>query len=250
MLLKISLLGSPVIEYNDAPFCITRRQTRALLFRLASQEKPVSREQLCYLFWPDVPETAARRRFSRLLTHLRRALPVPDMIVVGQSSVGLDYGRVWSDAVVSRQLLAAPQVGPFPRRRKLLTYYHGPFLDGFSLPTAPEYETWLLQEQQYWERAFLGLLASFVESYADQGDFMMAVECAQKYLLIDPLAEEMHCWLMKLYMTLGDRRAALRQYDHCRDLLQTELGIDPVSETRAVYEAAHRQRPSAFPASL
>ena len=33
---------------------ITRRQTRALLYRLAADMHPVLRTQLCYLFWPDV----------------------------------------------------------------------------------------------------------------------------------------------------------------------------------------------------
>ncbi len=251
MTLKISLLGSSIIEYDNKPFDITRRQTRALLFRLASQSEPIPREQLCYIFWPDIPEMAARRRFSRLLTHLRRALPSPDFVSVAYDTVGLDYGRVWSDVVVGQKLR--------PGRRKtdqlaawqqFARLYRGQFLAGFSLPGNPEYEAWLIQEQQYWERLYLETLSCLVEIYVQKGQFMTAVECAQKYLAVDALAEEIHCRLMELYAIMGDRRAARRQFEYCQDVLKNELGVNPVSETRAVYEAVFRERPYAFPASL
>ncbi len=69
-------------------------------------------------------------------------------------------------------------------------------------------------------------------------------------MTVDALAEEIHCRLMKLYAIMGDRRAALRQFDYCQDVLKNELGINPVSETRAVYEAVFRERPFSFPAGL
>ena len=251
MTLKISLLGSPIIAYDNKPFDITRRQTRALLFRLASQPEPTPREQLCYLFWPDVPEVVARRRFSRLLTHLRRALPAPDFIFISHDTIGLDYGRIWSDIVLWQKLLPGKsktdQLSTF---QQLTLLYRGQFLAGFSLPNSPEYEAWLVQEQQYWERLYLETLSCLMETHIQRGQLLTAVEYAQKYLAVDALAEEIHCRLMKLYALMGDRRAALRQFENCRDILQNELGVNPVYETRAVYEAVFRERPFSFPASL
>lgn len=251
MTLKIFLLGPPTIKYDNKPFGITRRQTRALLFRLASQLEPIPRDQLCYLFWPDVPEMAARRRFSRLLTHLRRALPSPDFVSVTYDTVGLDYGRVWSDVVVGQHLLPGKsKIDQLATFQQFIRLYRGQFLAGFSLPHNPEYETWLVQEQQYWERLYLETLSCLVELYIEKGQFMTAVNYAQKYLAVDALAEEIHCRLMELYAILGDRRAARRQFEYCQDVLKNELGVNPVSETRAVYEMVFRERPYAIPASL
>ena len=58
--LRIRLLGPPGATWAGAPLAIPRRQTRALLYRLAAQAAPVPREQLCYLFWPDEPDATAR----------------------------------------------------------------------------------------------------------------------------------------------------------------------------------------------
>src|SRR5215217_4366122 len=53
--LHITLLGSPQLTLLGAPISLPRRQLRALLYRLAVALQPVPREQLCFLFWPDIP---------------------------------------------------------------------------------------------------------------------------------------------------------------------------------------------------
>src|SRR5262249_55246591 len=59
-------------------------------------------------------------------------------------------------------------------------------------------------------------------------------------LAVDELAEEIHRRLIQLYAFGGDRGAALRQFERCSDALERELGLSPLPETRAVYEAALR----------
>src|SRR5215210_968852 len=88
--LQIKLLGAPAATWAGAQLAIPRRQARALLFRLAAQATPVPREQLCYLFWPDEPDATARRSLAHLLTHLRRAMPVPDLLISSNDQVGLN----------------------------------------------------------------------------------------------------------------------------------------------------------------
>src|SRR4029453_12169853 len=64
-----------------------------------------------------------------------------------------------------------------------------------------------------------------------------AIAAAQRYLATDELAEDIHRRLMMLYAAAGDRGAALRQFERCAALLERELGVSPLSETCAVYEA-------------
>src|SRR5262245_29893829 len=54
--LSITLLGTPQLTVPGAPepILLPRRQLRALLYRLAVALQPVSREQLCFLLWPDI----------------------------------------------------------------------------------------------------------------------------------------------------------------------------------------------------
>src|SRR5215204_286237 len=73
--LLVALLGVPVVTWAERPLPIARRQTRALLYRLATDGAPLTRAQLCFLFWPDIPDTTARRNLTRLLVLVRGALP-------------------------------------------------------------------------------------------------------------------------------------------------------------------------------
>ena len=63
-------------------------------------------------------------------------------------------------------------------------------------------------------------------------------------LAIDPLHEAVHRTLMRLYLQLGRRGAALRQYQHCVAVLRRELGMEPEPETKQLYQQILRARPS------
>ena len=95
--LRVYLLGPPRVEAGHVRLSIPRRQVRALLYRLAAEARSVPREGLCFLFWPDTPESEARRALTHLLTHLRRALPAPDLLLTPGDRIGLDPERVTSD---------------------------------------------------------------------------------------------------------------------------------------------------------
>ncbi|MGB3219818.1 MAG: transcriptional activator domain-containing protein, partial [Anaerolineae bacterium] len=95
--LQLRVLGSSEISWQGRPLAITRRQARALLWRLAVRLRPVARDDLVFLFWPDAHQTAARRNLTHLLTHLRRALPQPDLLQLSDDHVSLDPALVWSD---------------------------------------------------------------------------------------------------------------------------------------------------------
>src|SRR6185436_11963445 len=122
--------------------------------------------------------------------------------------------------------------------RQAAELVQGPFLAGFSLPDRPEFDEWATQERQLWERRFLETLAALIEHHTARGEHSAAIEAAQRYLAVDELAEEIHRRLIQLYALNGDRSAALRQFERCSVTLDRELGVAPLPETRAIYEAA------------
>lgn len=97
--LSIRLLGSPILTWNNTNLAIQRRLVRALLYRLACDCEPVARAHLQLLFWPDVPESIARRILSHLLTHLRRSLPVPQILITTRDEMQMDSNQMWCDVV-------------------------------------------------------------------------------------------------------------------------------------------------------
>jgi DNA-binding SARP family transcriptional activator len=252
--LRAYMLGPPRVEWGGQPLPLPRRQTRALLYRLAVRPEPVPREQLCFLFWPDTPESTARRNLTHLLTHLRRALPEPDLLLIAEDCIGLDPRFAWSDVGDFERLCAAlpssslrlsslPTLEEAESLQQAVDLYRGPFLAGFSLPGSPEFETWADQARYVWERLYLEALAALMEGWAASGEYDPAIACARRYLETDELAEDVHRRLIQFYAAVGDRRAALRQFECCTVVLERELGVSPLPETRAVYQAVLAHQP-------
>lgn len=256
--LRIYLLGPPRVEILEGLAVIPRRQARALLYRLAASVKPIPRERLCFLFWPDDAETTARRYLSHLITHLQKALRIPNCFVFDADQVGLNFQQVWCDVPALEDLcgsLSCP--GPFQdfhrqetnsvlgdssSLRLGVSLYRGSFLEGFSLPASTEFEEWMTQERYTLERLYLSALEVLIENFAERGQVELAIQYAQRFLDTDPLAESVHRRLIELYAMSGNRNAALRQFEICARVLEKELGVSPLPETRLVYQDVLERR--------
>ena len=252
MRLRIRLLGPPTFEYGRRPIILRRRQVRALLCYLASVSEPIPRERLCSLFWPDCPEIQARRKLSHLATHLQRAMPPGRWLNIQGDQIGLSFPKVWVDLHVFAEALPASGAGRSPlesrpldrqtldRLQDAIKLYRGDLMCDVELAESSEFELWACTEREHWRREYLRALALLVNGYAALGDLHSAIKFATGYLETDELSEEMHRQLIELYAASGQRACALRQYELCVATLERELGVDPLPETRAVYQAALR----------
>jgi DNA-binding SARP family transcriptional activator len=96
--LSILLLGPPQVILNGQLVKINRREQRAGLFFLAGQMEPVSRAEICDIFWPEDSEELSRKKLREGLSRIRSALKDPDIIISNNDFVSLDSSRVYIDA--------------------------------------------------------------------------------------------------------------------------------------------------------
>lgn len=228
--MNLQLLGSCRVMWRDQPLALRRRQMRALLYRLAAQATPLARAYLAFLFWPDEPDSIARRNLTRLLSGLRAELPEPHYLLIDEDTVALNAALV---AVDARRFAALCATHNPAQLAEAVTLYNGSFMAGFSLDEAPEYEAWQAEATRQLHAMFLDALERLTEHASAAGDSATAIRYAQQYLAVDELAEPMHRRLISLYVAAGDRSAALRQLDRCTIILERELGVSPLPETRA-----------------
>ncbi|NTU80448.1 MAG: AAA family ATPase [Chloroflexales bacterium] len=241
--LVLTLLGPPEARWLGAPLPIARRQARALLFLLAVDLRPVAREQICALLWPDAPGPTARRHLTHLLTHLRRALPDPDLFQVDSDRIALSLASVASDTAALVRSVVSAQT-PVDALRRAAELVRGPFLSGFSLLDCPEFEAWIDGERARWDRINRELLATLAERAAVEERYADAIWAAQRGLAIDELDEAFQRQLITVYGAQGDRAAVERQFERCVAVLARELGVPPLPETREAYLLARDGPPA------
>ena len=64
-----------------------------------------------------------------------------------------------------------------------------------------------------------------------------AIECYQRGLEVDDLAEEFYQELMDCYQHVGQKAKALSVYNRCKRILSSTLGIEPSSKTEVIYKS-------------
>lgn len=235
--LRVFLLGAAFVEWRDQPLPIARRQARCLLYRLAAQLRPVPREELAFTFWPDQPDAAAHRHLSHLISHLRQTLPLPSIVRVANDLVDLNPELVWSDVAEFWSACTAQDLAHTRLMQQALELYRGPFMSGCSLAACTEFGAWVTSQRDRYQRLYLDTLALLIGMAADQAEYTRAIFYARRYLQVDELAEDVQRRLMMLHLLAGDRPAAMQQYQRCASALKQELGVEPLPETRAVYQA-------------
>ena len=246
--LHIATLGAIEIRsVSGEPIAIATRKAQALLAYLALHPgRPNARSKLAAMLWQDSDESQARGSLRQALTSLRQAAGFgPEALATTTDHVTLASGATEVDAIVFERAAGGASLHDLERAA---TAYRGDFLDGFDA-RAPVFEDWMLAERYRLHARAVDVFRQLRDRYAGAGDADRAVIVALRLLALEPLEEEAHRALMRLYARQGRAEAALRQFQTCREVLARELGVQPQAETEELYrEIRNRRRPLA-PAS-
>jgi len=246
-ILKLHFFGSLHIlrTHGGVPVSVTTtHKVQALLaYLVLHRDRTHTRDVLLAEFWPDYNQHRARNALNTTLWRLRQAIE-PDGVPAGtfvstspSGELGFDPGsNYWLDVAVF-EAEAGRFLSKEPGRRQpadaqalqgVLALYTGDLLEGF-------YDDWALRERERQRLLYLKCLASLLNWYQEHQEYEVALSYGQQILDHDPLREEIHREMMRLYLKTGRRPLAVQQYNTLRTILSEELGIAPMASTRALY---------------
>ncbi|UCC64886.1 MAG: AAA family ATPase [Anaerolineae bacterium] len=232
--LEIRFLGGLNLTLDQR--AITRlgtQKARALFAYLVMHAgQALSREQLAALLWGDFPDERARHSLRQAVHTLRQAV-APYLDVEADSIAFAAGSNYWLDV---KEFLALTAQFSIESLMAATDLYRGEFLAGLVVKDSLAFEEWLFYERDRLERQYLAALGQLSDALAASGDLGRAIEYATRLVSHDPLQEHAHRQLMRLYHQSGNRNAALRQYQECKDILWRELGAEPEPETTALYQ--------------
>lgn len=243
--LTIALLGGlKISQKGTAVTGFASRKADALFVYLACNPRPHPRETIATLFWPDNDQTRALANLSVILSSLRKQLG--DYLLADRHTVAFNNEMDYLLDVVEfeqaiKQAQVRQQAGKLTRTvaaqlDTAVSHYKGDFLAGFNIRGVPEFEAWVLLEQERLRQLMLDALSDLITFHQQRSQFADGIRHAQQLLGLDPLQEETHRQLMMLYALDNQRPAALAQYDQCAAILDAELGVEPDEETVTLYE--------------
>jgi len=208
-----------------------------LAYLILQHDRPVARDKLTGVFWPERSDARARHALSTTLWQIRQALgPAADRLVAERGTVSFALAEGdWLDVEAFERRLenpgsgrvsggAADPVSALETLSSCLEIYRGPFLEGC-------YDDWAVRERERYRELYLAALERMIRLKKRQGDYEGALAYAQRLASADPLRESAHREVMRLYHLLGRTRAALEQFNALHELLAEELGVTPSAAT-------------------
>ncbi|MDX1612779.1 MAG: BTAD domain-containing putative transcriptional regulator [Candidatus Promineifilaceae bacterium] len=242
--LRLSLLGSPLVELDGVLIEIGKQKALALLGYLAVTGEVQARSSVATMLWPENEQGRGRAYLRHALWSLRQA-GLGGWLDAERQTVALRAGYELDVAEFDRSLDRCRQhphtaddvcqrcVDPL---RRALVLYRDDFMAGFTLPDTPSFDDWQRFEAERLQVNLASVLARLVSWHEHAGEFERAIEYGRRALALDPLREEVHLRLMMLYARAGHHALAMRQYETCVTTLREELDVRPSNETVALAE--------------
>jgi len=222
----------------------TQRRLLALLSVLAaSGDAGLSRDKLVGLLWPDVEPERARHSLTQSLYSARRALRDDGLFDVTSASVRLDPTHITSDVAEFLQSLENNEL------EHAVELYEGPFLDGFFVTGAPEFEQWSSAQRTRLRDLTVGALERLASDAESRADSATVVRWRRQAAALLPLDATRTVQLMSAMAAAGDRAGALQHARVHAALLRQEVGLeaDPMVEAYAETLRAEAVQPPSEP---
>lgn len=219
-----------------------RRRLAVLAVLAAARDHGVSRDKLLASLWPDLDSEHGRQALSQALSALRHDLG-EEVFQAGIDDLRLNPAALRTDVEDFERAVTA---GDW---RLAAATYAGPFLDGFFLVEAPEFEMWVDGERRRLAEKYGVVLESLARQASTDGDWNGAVGWWRKRAAQTPLDSGVALRLMEALVRAGDRGGAIQHARIHGTLLEAELelGVDPAI---AAYVERLRREPRAASEAL
>ncbi len=230
--LRLSFLGRFRVEVEENKEIHFRSiNTQGLLAFLALQaERPFTRDTLAATFWPDSPNSVAKKNLRQTIYQLRQSIGEADSqerpyLLATRQTVQFNIDASYTLDVNS--FLSAVERGEL---ETAVNHYQGELLHGLNFESS-EFEGWLRQQREHFHQLALETMSDLTERQLVFESFHDAQTMARKQLSIEPWREVAHQQLMRAMALSGNREGAIAQFDQCQEELERALGVSPVQDT-------------------
>lgn len=236
-MLRFRALGRPIVEGPDGTFggAAAQRKPLALLALLAvAGARGMSRDKILAYLWPEAPADRATHRLTQVLYSLRHELQADDLFL-GGADLRLNPDLISTDLADFHHAMADHHPD------QAVGCYAGPFLDGFFINGAPEFERWVDGERSDLERRYKAALEMLAEQAMAGADHVAAAHWLGRLAQTDPLNAQIAVRYMEALARTGDRAGALRFAQWHQSRLREELDADPDSTVMVAVERLRAQ---------
>lgn len=234
--LEIISFGDVHVRHNQRTIGLSDWQTREArdLFFFLLQSRPLTKEQVALVFWPDISPARLKMRFKINIYRIRQA--------IGQDCILFENDRYQFNRRISfswdreefDQLIEKSQQSIVHSERVSLLEQAVGLVKGDYLANIDG--EWVIPDRLKYQDFFREVMLELATLYLQDGRARDCLNAAKQILRSDTLSEAAHRLSIQAYASLHDPVNMTLQYRQYQQALEDELGIQPSSEISALYE--------------
>ncbi len=236
--LIIKALGNSTVEIGGVALSLSDWQTqsvRDLFFFLLSSQKPLTKEKIAEVLWPELDEPSKiKLRFKNEMYRLRRAvgqetIRFEDLSYFFDRSLDYEYDVEAFESYFLRAKSAKSLEEQIEFYRKAVDLVHGPYLNDV-------FYDWVEAGRDRLGQMHLNALIILADLYLRSANLEEALSMSLTAVKYDPTLEAGYRISMQVYQRMGDRQSVFRTYQICHDALGHFLSLPPSKETEELYQ--------------
>lgn len=225
---------------------LQHQRVRSLLSCLVSSPgRKLGREQAMYALWQELDFEVASHRLDRAVHSLRqvfepgRSRPASSRLLLTEhATLALaDQSQFWIDADAFENLIAQGRAlqENDPGRAERLMEEAMELYDGDFIPGEESIE-WVTSRRESLRRSWISLLLELADLRLAREALPAALDVLDRLLGADPTSEAAVQRMIVLQAQVGRRGEALLVYERFAELIRQKYMIEPLAETRALYD--------------
>lgn len=215
--------------------------TRLLAYMISHREKDMTAQELIDVLWPEDQSDNPSGALKNLMYRLRKLMNNTwgdggKYIVTGRGAYQLNPEFVFHIDIEEfeeccRQVFNSEDPAVQQENgKRAVELYQGMFLSELSS------EYWVVSIATYYHSIYLTMVKKLAALLEKEKKFTDVEEICGKAIQIEPLDEEIHCFLLRAMIADNKQQLAASHYKETVKLLYDSLGVRPSGEMESIYE--------------
>ena len=242
---KVRTLGSFEIVCDGKQLDFGRKAPKKPLALLkcliAFGGRNVPEYRIADALWPGEDADLAVKALDVTLVRLRELLGQAHAVITSDGVLSLNANLFWTDVwafEAAAQGAAQCENENNGRLGEAMALYAGEFLPADTAPA------WSLKLRERLRGTFLRLVENSAKRLENRAHWEAAIDCYERGLTADDLAEPFYQGLMRCYSALGRHTEAMSVYRKLRQILSVVLGMAPSESTQALARKLQAENPA------
>lgn len=242
-MLKVKLLGSPYVKYDNTRCEFTLRKSLAVLAYCILEDGPKSTDRISDLLWPDYSD--AQKKLADAVYKFRLSMKnagtdedCQNCLVRTRDSLEFHHPNYYCDVNEFNQITALN--GLFSKQteelERAVNLYRGSFLEGFYLTdVSPEFQTWIVQKQNKLQLQYVKALLELALRYLNDRRSHLALIQLNTLIGIEPDYQLAYALLMVSNTRSGQVGKVRQIYQTYANFWREEFRMEPDSLITDLY---------------